>query len=151
MKCRWHRFIRVSDLPVVCSICLLAVATCLGVVGLRAGGHAHAQGPAAPAPAKVVVAPANPVEAGARIYGRWCVECHNARGFGTVKLKERYQGSVPAILDQRKDLNADLVKYVVRNGISFMPPFRKTEITDSDLAALSAYLTTDPAKRSKAK
>lgn len=151
MKYRRHRFISVSDLPPARSVSLLAAATCLGVVGLCAWDNAHAHAPATPAPAKVTVAPANPVEAGAKVYGRWCVECHNSRGFGTVKLKERYQGSVPAVLDQRKDLNADLVKYIVRNGISFMPPFRKTEVTDSDLAALSAYLTTDPAKRSKAK
>jgi mono/diheme cytochrome c family protein len=29
----------------------------------------------------------------------------------------------------------------VRHGVSVMPPFRKTEVSDADLAALSAYLT----------
>jgi mono/diheme cytochrome c family protein len=29
---------------------------------------------------------------------------------------------------------------VVRQGISFMPSFRKTEISDADLALLAAYL-----------
>jgi mono/diheme cytochrome c family protein len=28
----------------------------------------------------------------------------------------------------------------VRKGVSVMPPFRKTEISDADLAALAAYL-----------
>jgi mono/diheme cytochrome c family protein len=28
----------------------------------------------------------------------------------------------------------------VRSGVSVMPPFRKTEISDADLAALAAYL-----------
>jgi len=28
----------------------------------------------------------------------------------------------------------------VRTGVSVMPPFRKTEISDADLAALAAYL-----------
>jgi hypothetical protein len=29
----------------------------------------------------------------------------------------------------------------VRNGFAMMAPFRKTEISDADLAALTAYLT----------
>jgi mono/diheme cytochrome c family protein len=29
---------------------------------------------------------------------------------------------------------------VVRNGVSFMPSFRKTEISDADLALVAAYL-----------
>jgi hypothetical protein len=28
----------------------------------------------------------------------------------------------------------------VRHGVSIMPPFRKTEVSDTDLAALTAYL-----------
>jgi hypothetical protein len=54
---------------------------------------------------------------------------------------------VPAVLDQRRDLNSAFIDYVVRNGMSFMPSFRKTEITNQELAALSAYLTSDPTLR----
>jgi mono/diheme cytochrome c family protein len=34
----------------------------------------------------------------------------------------------------------ELTRAFVRNGVSVMPPFRKTEITDAELAALAAYL-----------
>jgi mono/diheme cytochrome c family protein len=30
---------------------------------------------------------------------------------------------------------------IVRNGITVMPPFRKTEVTDAQLDAIVAYLT----------
>lgn len=42
---------------------------------------------------------------------------------------------------QRPDLTPELVGYFVRNGVSVMPFFRKTEIGDADLAALSRYIT----------
>jgi mono/diheme cytochrome c family protein len=35
------------------------------------------------------------------------------------------------------------VRYYVRNGVSVMAHFRKTEISDADLDALAAYLATD--------
>lgn len=116
----------------------VAGATALGALaGLS--GHAMAQPTAASAPA----------ERGGKVYQKWCAECHNERGFGTVSLQKRYQGAAPAILDQRRDLTSDLVGYAVRNGVSFMPFFRKTEITDAQLTELSAYLTSDPAQRKK--
>jgi len=33
------------------------------------------------------------------------------------------------------------VKYFVRHGISVMPQFRKTEISDAELDALAAFLS----------
>lgn len=94
-------------------------------------------------------AAATPIERGAKVYKKWCAECHNERGFATVTLQRRFQGAAPAILDQRHDLSSELVGYVVRNGVSFMPFFRKTEVTDAELGDLSAYLTSDPDKRNK--
>ena len=86
---------------------------------------------------------------GGKIFHQWCSDCHSsAEGPGSVALQRKYQGQIPAILEQRSDLNQDYVKQVVRQGISFMPNFRKTEITDSDLALLAAYLA--PADSAKA-
>jgi hypothetical protein len=42
----------------------------------------------------------------------------------------------------RTDLAPQVVSAFVRQGVLLMAPFRKTEITDADLAALSAYATT---------
>ena len=78
---------------------------------------------------------------GGKIFHKWCSDCHSsAAGPGSMALQRKYQGAVPAILEQRTDLNQDYVKQVVRQGISFMPNFRKTEIGDADLALLAAYL-----------
>ena len=38
----------------------------------------------------------------------------------------------------------DFVKVIVRQGVSVMPQFRKTEISDADLEALAAYLARSP-------
>jgi (+)-pinoresinol hydroxylase len=82
--------------------------------------------------------------AGGRIYDKWCRDCHTAGGPGSRALERKYQGALPAVLEQRNNLPPDYIKLVVRRGMSFMPTFRKTEISDADLALVSAYLT--PAK-----
>jgi len=58
-----------------------------------------------------------------------------------MALQAKYKGAVPALLDKRTDLTPAFVKTTVRNGVSVMPFFRKTEISDADLDAIAAYLT----------
>ena len=86
----------------------------------------------------------SPVERGAAVFNNWCSACH-ARGTqnapGTTSLQMKYQGGVPAALEDRRDLTPDLVKFFVRNGVATMAPLRKTEVSDADLDALAAYLT----------
>ena len=78
---------------------------------------------------------------GGKIFQKWCSDCHStATGPGSMALQRKYRGAIPAILEQRTDLAPAYVKLMVRNGISFMPSFRKTEISDADLALLGAYL-----------
>jgi (+)-pinoresinol hydroxylase len=84
------------------------------------------------------------VERGAAVFNNWCSACHSrgpANAPGTTSLQFKYQGSVPAALEDRKDFTVDLVSFFVRNGVATMPQFRKTEISDADLSALAAYLT----------
>lgn len=83
------------------------------------------------------------VEKGKQVFLRWCEACHGSGDDrpGTLGLQAKYAGQLPARLEDRTELSADFVKYYVRNGFAMMPPFRKTEIGDADLAALSAYLT----------
>jgi len=85
-----------------------------------------------------------PVERGAAVFNNWCSACHSRGPMnapGTTSLQNKYQGSLPAALEDRKDLTVDLVKFFVRNGVATMPHFRKTEVSDADLDALAAYLT----------
>jgi len=83
---------------------------------------------------------------GAAVFNNWCDACHrNAaqNAPGTRSLEFKYRGELPAALEERTDLTPELVEFYVRNGIAVMPFYRKTEISDVDLAALSAYLTSD--------
>ena len=82
------------------------------------------------------------VARGNEVFQNWCAPCHapGARHPGTQALESLYKGAKPAALEQRTDLLPELTRAFVRTGVSVMPPFRKTEISDADLAALAAYL-----------
>ena len=76
-------------------------------------------------------------------YEKFCSACHG-EGVGrpgTLALQAKYKGAQPALLEKRTDLTPQLIKMYVRNGITVMPTFRKTEISDADLDAIAAYLT----------
>ena len=79
---------------------------------------------------------------GESVYTYWCATCHSAGpGMpGTSALQAKYNGETPAVLTERTDLTEEMIASFVRNGVSVMPPFRKTEITDADLRAMAAYL-----------
>jgi mono/diheme cytochrome c family protein len=80
---------------------------------------------------------------GKAIYEHWCAPCH-APGPGhpgTQSLQFKYQGKLPPVLLDRTDLTPQAVSVFVRQGVLLMAPFRKTEITDAQLAALATYVT----------
>jgi mono/diheme cytochrome c family protein len=82
-------------------------------------------------------------ERGAAVFNNWCSACHAkdpALAAGTRSLGFKYQGAKPAALEQRDDLTPELIELYVRNGVGMMPIARKTEVSDADLEALSAYL-----------
>ena len=83
---------------------------------------------------------------GNEVFQYWCAPCHapGARHPGTQALDALYKGAKPAALEQRTDLLPELTRAFVRTGVSVMPPFRKTEISDADLQALAAYLAPKP-------
>lgn len=83
---------------------------------------------------------------GKKVFERWCAACHGdgPRYPGTASLAVKYGKDLPAALEKRTDLTPETVAMFVRHGVSVMPPFRKTEITDADLAALGAYLSHQP-------
>ncbi|WP_082835984.1 c-type cytochrome [Croceicoccus bisphenolivorans] len=87
-----------------------------------------------------------PTSPGEQVFDKWCAPCHAAgpRYPGTASLAQKYNGEIPAALEERDDLTPEIVAYFVRNGIMVMPPFRKTEISDDELAALGAYLSHEP-------
>lgn len=82
------------------------------------------------------------LERGEAVFDDWCGTCHSpGPGMpGTQALQAKYGGNLPAVLTERADLTTELIAFYVRNGISVMPFFRKTEVSDADLEALAAYV-----------
>jgi mono/diheme cytochrome c family protein len=121
----------------------------LAAAASLACGHALAQDAPFPVPAWSRTTAASeqsgsPAERGAAVFNNWCSACHSRdtrNAPGTTSLQFKYQGTVPAALEDRTDLTAELVELFVRQGVATMPFFRKTEIDDAELAALVAYLT----------
>jgi mono/diheme cytochrome c family protein len=80
-----------------------------------------------------------------------CAPCHGA-GVGddghamlpgTDALRIKYKGAVPAVpalLEERTDLTAPVLKVFLRHGSFSMPPFRPTELTDAEIGDIAAYL-----------
>ena len=94
-------------------------------------------------------APARQVEQGKQLYEYWCATCHGP-GIGNngvqmlpgqAALQAKYKGEMPSLLTERADLTPDLVRFFVRNGLSIMPFFRKTELDDAQVDAIGAYLS----------
>jgi (+)-pinoresinol hydroxylase len=92
---------------------------------------------------------AQPAPSGEAVWKHWCVHCHSTgRGNpGTESLQVKYKGAVPAALLDRTDLTAQFVTLSVRQGVLSMPPFRKTEVTDAELAALAAWVANGGGRR----
>lgn len=89
---------------------------------------------------------------GKAVFDKWCEPCHGAeapkRGMfvngalpGTAALAVKYQGKLPAVLEQRTDLKPAFIKTVVRHGLYGMPITRKTEVSDAELDDVVVYLT----------
>jgi mono/diheme cytochrome c family protein len=89
-----------------------------------------------------------------------CAPCHGA-GVGddghamlpgTDALRIKYKGAVPAVpalLEERTDLTAPVLKVFLRHGSFSMPPFRPTELTDVEIGDIAAYIA-DKSKRAPA-
>ena len=85
------------------------------------------------------------VSKGREVYQLWCAPCHapGANHPGTNALAAKYKGEIPPALEQRPGLTYEFIAQYVRHGVSIMPFFRKTEISDEDLQAIAAYLGRD--------
>ena len=89
---------------------------------------------------------------GHEVFEAWCAPCHapvsgQERLAGTSTLEMVYKGAKPAALEQRTDLTPERVTYYVRHGVNAMPWFRKTELSDEDVAAVGAYLARNNPKK----
>ena len=103
-------------------------------------------------PSKEQDSAASKLQRGKEVFHNLCEGCHGpviknaspgigATMPGTDALAAKYKGAKPALLEERTDLAPQFIKLFVRNGVSVMPRFRKTELSDEDLEVLTAYLT----------
>jgi len=113
---------------------VIAGAAVLSMLGVFAG-KAHA-------------ADAALIRQGKAAFDYHCAACHgttivsgNRHLPGTEALIVKYQGKLPGALEERTNLSSELVKYFVRHGVSVMPFFRKTMVSDTELDAIAAYLS----------
>jgi (+)-pinoresinol hydroxylase len=115
------------------------------ILALCATGVAAAEPGQAPTinwlPAGIAMQPGD--SRGYVLFQQACSVCHGAGPAkpGTRALRAKYQGKEPALLEERRDLSADYVRVTIRHGVSVMPPFRKTELSDDDVNAIVTYLT----------
>lgn len=84
-----------------------------------------------------------PVERGRIGFQNHCAICHGTEpdAAGTLSLQVKYAGAKPAPLEQRTDLSPEAVAYFVRHGSGMMPFFPKSEISDTTLGEIGAYLS----------
>lgn len=76
------------------------------------------------------------------LYVEKCSMCHRRMGMGTVLLARRL-GPERAMLEQRDDLNRQLIEFAVRNGIGNMPRISRAEVSDDRLEIIVTWLTRD--------
>ena len=117
-------------------------ALTLPLLALAAASAPVAAGDAPATSAWSAFAPPAGATPGRTVFWNYCEACHgDGPGKpGTAALAAKYNGAKPALLEQRTDLTPETVKTFVRNGVSIMPIFRKTELSDADLAQLADYL-----------
>jgi mono/diheme cytochrome c family protein len=75
---------------------------------------------------------------GERLFLRRCGVCHLEGGMGTMILARRLPDA-PKLQD-RRDLTAEFVIRVARQGQGAMPRITPVDATDAELAAIAAYL-----------
>lgn len=87
-------------------------------------------------------------ERGAEIYRTICAPCHDALPEGAAiemlpgpeSLTLKYRGALSPYITERPDLASyEVLSMFLRKGTGSMPPFRKTELSDEDIAAIAAY------------
>jgi mono/diheme cytochrome c family protein len=78
---------------------------------------------------------------GEKIFNTRCIFCHGVGlGHPGWQMLDLKKGRDKAEILGRSDLTPAYIKQVVRDGNIEMPPFRPSEISDSDLNALADYV-----------
>lgn len=75
------------------------------------------------------------------LFALHCAGCHDpGPAHAATKQLALVRGEDMAVIMQRKDLTPAYIKFVVRDGLLEMPPFRPTDINDVELTNLATYI-----------
>jgi cytochrome c5 len=87
------------------------------------------------------VCAAQAAENGKFLFDKFCSHCHaeGAGHPGTYQLGVT-RGLEYAVLEKRGDLHQEYVRFVITNGLPAMAPFRPTELSGEQVAAIADYL-----------
>lgn len=83
------------------------------------------------------------IQTGARAYAtRACVSCHGGPGVMWAKFSEGLRPDPPDLIDEVKDMTAEQVFWVIRNGINMtsMPGYNLVEATDHEIWTITAFV-----------
>ena len=116
------------------------LAGCLALAGCATGNDSAVRADAAPPERQS----SESHRLGQEVFASRCEACHAAgrEHPGAMRL-ELSRGKDRSVLLARRDLNAEYVKAIVRNGLLSMPPFRPTEVSDEELDSLAAYVANE--------
>ena len=112
------------------------VALILGLIGTGALAQA---GMAPTGPANGAAVAHRGAADGKALFKEKCAMCHGVGGMGTGLLARRMDPAI-AELEKRTDLTPDYVTQAARTGIGNMPMIARGEVSDTQMAAIAAYL-----------
>ena len=78
---------------------------------------------------------------GQSVFERECQVCHSPGNRFYESLKAAYKGTEYKTVAERGNFKPEITKHIVRSWGQRMPAFRPTEVTDTELNALAAYLS----------
>ena len=93
--------------------------------------------PSIPSPQAGTAAPDSENSPGAKVFLNNCAMCHGTK-------MEGHPPVFPTLAAVGKKMNSDQITQLVRQGKGQMPAFPAAKLSDTDLASLLQYLTTNP-------
>lgn len=125
------------------SLCLVGAVFTIAGVAASAANEQQNGAQASSAASRGVMQDRSHKSPAEALFVEKCSMCHRDKGMGTVLLSRRMDPKL-APLENRKDLEPDFVKSVVRGGLMNMPAIPKGEVSDQQLDVIAVYLSKGP-------
>ena len=121
------------------TVLMLLLGVCVGGVTTARGGEPRPDGSKVENPFRGLMQDRTSHSPEEALFVEKCGMCHRQMGMGTVILARRMDGNV-AKLEARTDLQPELITVAVRRGLGNMPRIGRGELSDAQLARVTAHL-----------